>query len=361
MKKKLLLSIVMLLMLQIIFSSCSNTQSTNTTDTNAAVEAEAIATREFVDSVGRTVTIPKNITKIAATGNLSQIALLSIANDKFAGLADKISEESKNYFNPDFANLTVLGQLYGGKGDLNLESLLNSGAEVVIDIGEPKSTIKDDLDNLTEQTGIPFIHISFTLETLESCYEKLGELFDRQDRAKEIIAYCKDTLSYAKDLTNKITKKNVAYLIGADGLNAIAEKSYFSEVLNIAANNAIKIDEPSSKGTGDQLDMEQLIKFNPDFIVFDTKSMYDSVKSLEEWKDINAIKNNNYYLVPTVPYNILGFPPSIQKIIGIKWLMSKLYPEDINYNIEDEFKKFYKMFYDINLTDEQTKKILHID
>ena len=361
MKKNFLLLVFLIILTQIFTISCNKTANSEQTNETANVESSINETREFVDSVGRTVVIPKNISKIAASGNLSQIALLSIASDKFAGLAAGISDENKIYFDNNFSSLPVLGQLYGGKGDLNLESLLNSGAEVVIDIGEPKSTIKNDLDNLTEQTGIPFIHITLTLDTIDSCYTKLGELFDRQDRAKQIIDYCNETLSYANNLTNKIDKKNIAYLVGVNGLNAIAEKSYFSEVLNIVANNAIKIDEPSSKGTGNEIDIEQLINFNPDYIVFEEKSMFDTVSSLPEWQDINAIKNNNYYLVPSVPYNILGFPPSIQKIIGIKWLMAKLYPDDINFNIEDEFVKFYKLFYNINLTEEQTKIILHID
>lgn len=361
MKKNFLIFIFLIVLAQIFAISCSKTANSGQTNETTYVDSSINETREFVDSVGRTVIIPKNITKIAASGNLSQIALLSIASDKFVGLATNISDENKTFFNEEFSSLPVLGQFYGGKGDLNLESLLNSGSEVVIDIGEPKSTIKDDMDNLTEQTGIPFIHITLTLDTIDSCYNKLGELFNRQDRAKEIIKYCSDTLNYAKNLTSKTEKKNLAYLVGTNGLNAIAEKSYFSEVLNIVANNAIKINEPSSKGTGNEIDIEQLINFNPDYIVFEEKSMFDTVSSLPEWQDINAIKNNNYYLVPSVPYNILGFPPSIQKIIGIKWLMAKLYPDDINFNIEDEFVKFYKLFYNIDLTKEQTKKILHID
>ena len=358
MKKKFLL--LTLVLIAILFTSCSkNANLEQYNNSPAALENSEF--REFTDSINRTVTLPKNITKIAASGNLSQIALLSIAQDKFVGLASKLSDESKNYFDSDFANLPLLGQLYGGKGDLNLESVLQSGAEVVIDIGEPKGSIKEDLDKLTEQTGIPFIHITFTLKSVEDCFNKLGELFDRQDRAKQIINYCNETLSQAEELTKKLDKKTLAYCIGQKGLNVIAEKSYFSEVINLVAENAIKIDEPSSKGTGNEIDIEQLINFNPEYIVFEEKSMYENVASYPEWADINAIKNHNYYLVPTVPYNILGFPPSIQKIIGTKWLMSILYKNDISFDINDEFIKFYKLFYNINLSAEDLKKILYIE
>ena len=359
MKKNLLL--LTLVIMTITLASCNQNNTALQNNNEQTVTEEKVEVREFTDSLGRTVIIPKNITKIAATGNLSQIALLSIAQDKFIGLASKLSDESKKYFDENFANLPVLGQLYGGKGDLNLESVIQSNAELVIDIGEPKGSIKEDLDKLSEQTGIPFIHITFTLESVEDCFNKLGELFDRQDRAKQIINYCNETLSQAEELTKKLDKKTLAYCIGQKGLNVIAEKSYFSEVINLVTENAIKIDEPSSKGTGNEIDIEQLINFNPEYIVFEEKSMYDNVSTYPEWSDINAIKNKNYYLVPTVPYNILGFPPSIQKIIGTKWLMSILYKNDISFDINDEFIKFYKLFYNINLSAEDLKKILYIE
>lgn len=58
-----------------------------------------------------------------------------------------------------------LGQLYGGKGEMDLEALLAADPDVVIDIGETKNGMKEDLQALTEQTGIPFVHIYATVNT----------------------------------------------------------------------------------------------------------------------------------------------------------------------------------------------------
>ena len=357
MKQKFLALFLFLISISIV--GCKNaTNLQNTTQIDNEIKND---NRIFIDSLGREISLPKNITKIAASGALSQIVLLSIAQDKFVGLANSFTDEEKQYFNEDFANLPVIGQLYGGKGDLNLENLLVTGTDVVIDIGEPKSGISEDLDRLTEQTGIPFIHITLTLDTIDHCYNKLGELLNREQRANEIINYCNETLSYAKEFVKKVDKKNVAYCIGKKGLNVIAEKSYFSEVINLVANNVIKINEPSNKGLGNEIDIEQLLIFNPDYIVFEDKTIYDNVKNYTEWSDINAIKNKNYYLVPSLPYNVLGFPPSIQKILGIKWLMSILYNDNIDFDIKKEFIYFYNLFYNIQLKDEDVKRILNIE
>lgn len=98
--------------------------------------------------IGRTVEVPKNIERIAVSGPLAQIVLFALAPDKLVGIANAWDGTAAAFFDEKYYNLPELGQLYGGKGEMNLESLLTSGAQVVIDVGEPKDTIVEDLDAL---------------------------------------------------------------------------------------------------------------------------------------------------------------------------------------------------------------------
>ena len=79
------------------------------------------------------------------------------------------------------AGKTEIGQLYGGKGEMDLEALLTAAPDVVIDIGEPKKTTAEDLTTLTAQTGIPFVHISATVATAPDAYRMLGNTADAED------------------------------------------------------------------------------------------------------------------------------------------------------------------------------------
>ena len=119
----------------------------------------APATRTFTDSLGREVTLPANLSKIAISGPLAQIVVFAIAPEMMVGIANGWADEAKGLIPDEYYNLPLLGQLYGGKGELNLETLLQSGAEVVIDVGEQKDGMADDLNALQEQAGIPFVHI----------------------------------------------------------------------------------------------------------------------------------------------------------------------------------------------------------
>ena len=159
-------------------------------------------TQEFTDSTGRTLTIPANITKIAITGPLSQIYILPLAGDLLVGVSNAYAEDAQAYL-PDFLqNKPEIGQLYGGKGEMDLEALLAAAPDIVIDIGEPKKTTAADLSALTQQTGIPFIHIDATIATAPEAYRTLGKLLGRGEKA-EALAISKQL----RELTLVVTAK----------------------------------------------------------------------------------------------------------------------------------------------------------
>ena len=59
-----------------------------------------------------------------------------------------------------------------------------------------------------------------------------------------------------------------------------------------------------------------------------------------------------------MPFNWFDKPPSINRLIGVKWLTYIMYPNEVNYDIKEEAKDFYDIFYHINLTDEDLDIIL---
>lgn len=319
----------------------------------AAEETAAPTSVEFTDSVGRTVEVPVNITKVAVSGPLAQIVLFALCPDKLVGIASAWDSSAEEYLATEYYNLPELGQLYGGKGELNLETLLASGAEVVIDVGEPKDTIVEDLDALQEQTGIPFVHITATTETMGDAYTKLGELLGMQDEAAVLAAYCDRVYTRTIEIANSVEKANLLYCLGDQGLNVIAQGSYHAEVIDMLSNNLAVVDAPSSKGTGNEVDMEQILLWNPDVILFAQDSIYDTVADDPAWQDVSAIQNGTYYEVPFGPYNWMGFPPSVQRYLGMMWMAQLLYPDVAQYNLYGEVAEYFKLFYHSELTEDQ--------
>ena len=323
------------------------------------VPGEAL-TVEYTDDTGRTLTIPAQITRLAVTGPMSQIVLFALAPEKLVATANEWDPGAEAYFAPEYFNLPNLGQLYGGKGELNLEELLAAAPEIVLDIGEPKKSIGEDLAALTEQTGIPFIHIDAFTATMPEAYRKLGTLLGLEDRAEVLAQYCEEIMALAEDTMAKVGENRVKmlYLLGDEGLNVIAEGSYHSEIIDLVADNAAVLDDPSSKGTGNETDMEQLLLWDPDYIVFSYDSVGDKVGEDPLWQQLSAVKNGNYAKSPYGPYNWMGFPASVQRYLGILWLLKTLYPDYVDYDLFTEVNRFYELFFHCTLTEEQYRAIL---
>lgn len=338
------------------------TDAPETTEAPEATEApeteDPDATVLFTDSTGRTVEVPANIERIAVSGPMAQIVLFALAPDKLVGIANEWDATAAEYFDEKYYNLPLLGQLYGGNGELNLETLLASGAQVVIDVGEPKDTIVEDLDALQEQTGLPFVHVSATTETMGDAYRKLGELLNMPEEAEALAAYCDGVYARTVEISDAVQKVRLLYCLGDQGINVIAQGSYHSEVIDLLSDNQAVVDSPSSRGTGNEVDMEQILAWNPDVIIFAPDSVYDAVGDDAMWQGLTAIQEGRYYEVPLGPYNWMGFPPSVQRYLGMMWMAQLLYPETAQYDLYAEVANYFQLFYHCDITEEQYQALV---
>lgn len=346
---KRLLALVLALVMSLSLFACGQKQQPDAADEGTQTES----TRVFTDSCGREVTVPADIRKIAVSGPLAQMVVFAIAPDKMVGVANAWDESAKTYFDAKYLDLPLLGQLYGGKGELNLETLLAAAPDVVIDVGEPKDSMAEDLDALQEQTGIPFVHIDAYLASMDDTYAMLGDLLAMPNEAQGLADYCRYAYDKVKAIADSVEKGDLLYVTGEEGLNVIARGSYHAEVIDMLCNNLAVVDEPSSKGTGNEVDMEQILNWNPDAVIFAPGSIYSTVADNENWQTIPAIRDGRYYEVPMGPYNWMGFPPSVQRILGMQWMAKVLYPDAADYDMYETTQTYFQLFYHCDLTAEK--------
>lgn len=316
----------------------------------------AAQTRNFTDSTGRTVALPAQITKIAISGPLSQVYILPLAGDMLVGVSNAYAEDAALYLPAYIFEKTEIGQLYGGKGEIDLEALLAAAPDVVIDIGEPKSSIAEDLNALTEQTGIPFIHIDATVATAPEAYRILGALLDREEKAESIARWCETTYANMTAMMEKVdadgARKSLLYCLGDKGVNVIAEGSFHAETINMMSNNLAVVEDVVSKGSGNEVDLEQILLWDPEVIIFAPDSCYDGIADSAQWQSVSAVAAGSYYETPYGPYGWLSSPPAVQRYLGMLWLGELLYPDYTEYDLQEEITAYYKLFYDCELTDE---------
>lgn len=338
-----------------------NTSVVETTkEAQVETKQEEQETQIFTDSIGRTVELPKHITKIAPSGGLAQMILYSIAPDKMVGWSNSPSEEIAKYFSDEYKTLPMFGTFYGKKADLNKEALIAAAPQVIIDLGEIKENMKEDLDKLQEQIGIPVIFIESTLKDSGTAYRTLGKVLGLEQEAEVLANYCDDTI---KEVTDKVDslkedeKVTVYYGESDTGLSVNPKGSFHAEVIDLVGGNNVAVINDAGKGEN-QVTMEQLFLWNPDVILMTKEGAYDKIEQTDMWSDLKAVKEHRYYEIPALPYNWIDRPPAINRILGVKWVANLLYPDKFQYDMAKEAKEFYKLFYRYDLSDEEAKELL---
>lgn len=327
-----------------------------------APEGEGGETIRFTDSCGRQVELPKNITKVAPSGSVAQMILYTVAPDTLVGWSSNPGGETAAYLPEKYRALPVLGQFYGGSNTLNMEALMAVGPQVIIDMGDMKKTHKQDMDDVQERTGIPTIFIEANLETFPDAYRTLGELLGCEEQAEAIAQYIESTVSEVRAVAATIPEEErvtVMFGTGESGLDCNARGSIHADVIDLVGGvNAVVVEEVSGKGGGNTISLEQVMLFDPDVILFAAGGPYETVGTDPAWNAVRAIRENRYYEIPMGPYHWLASPPSVNRIVGIRWLAELLYPDYYDYDVADETKKFYSMFWHYELSDGEVEAFL---
>lgn len=338
--------------------------------TAVALCSAAEETRTFVDDVGREITLPVNIDAVSPSGPLAQIVLYSLDQDLFVSVSSEFTDAQAKYIDPRLLTLPVTGQFYGSKAStMNPESIMelnkNLNIDVVLDIGEAKQTMKADLDDLQSKTGVAFAFVTQNkLEEIPGSYVKLGELLSRPERGQELSDYVSALLAEFDTGMKEVgdNKKSLIYVTAIDGnsVSMIGEGSYHAEVIDYVGNNLAK-PATTSSGTGDEYTMEDVLQLNPDYIIVgyvDGHAYYNTIMTDPMWRSLSAVRNGNVYEVPCGPYNWMGGPPSIQRLLSMIWLGNLMYPDVFDYDIDDRVREFYSLFFRYDLTDAELDELM---
>lgn len=313
----------------------------------------------FVDSASREVVIPKNAQKTAPSGAVATMFLSSFAPEKMCTVSGHITKDQQKYLPKVLSTLPETGQMYGSKATLNLETLLESGAELVIDVGDYKKGIEEDLNALSDQIGIPVIFIEGDILHMASAFRSLGIILNMEERGETLASFVEETIAMLDTINIPPEERvRVMYSSTSDGLGTNSKGSTQAQVLDLVeAENAINVEKVSNKGGGNVINMETVLSEDPEVIIYADKNFKDTLKN-SPWQEVSAVKNNRCYQIPLLPYNWMGNPPSINMLLGVWWLGPILYPDYYTYNVKEKVKEIYFLLWSYELTDEELFNLL---
>lgn len=212
----------------------------------------------------------------------------------------------------------------------------------------------DPLNSRAEQVfqrlGIPYVTVfARDLRDYPAICEFLGEVLNEPERGRAMADYVRGALADAEKLVVLVPpeeRPRVYYAVGPDGLTTANRNSYHTVLLKLAGNVNVHVNEqlPDNTGMYEKLSLEHVLNYNPDIIFVYDKVFYDSVYDNPNWQSIEAVKKHKVYYYPRGPFIWCDRPPSIMGAIGLKWTLSKLYPEHYDIDIVAEAREFYRRF-----------------
>ena len=317
--------------------------------------------REITDMYKRKVTVPDNINRVYTISPSVMLLLYSLDPDLLIGVPRKLQDSQKAFFKKTFLELPELGGSSGTGMNLNFELLLKMKPDVLIIWGEDGSYDEKTAAKL-EKLGIPVIAVAAdSVEEYADTFDFLGNLLNRESRAKELSAYARRILDEVKTAVAKIPASRRVTVYNTrmtGGLDAACVDSHHARLIPLAGGiNPVPCVSKIFTGI-EKLNIEQVIRMNPEVIISLDAEFAKNVYSDNRWARIGAVKSKKVYLAPSSPSNWFDGPPSHLGLLGLQWLTNILYPRDYPKDIEKETVDFMKLFFQLDLKQEDVRSIL---
>jgi iron complex transport system substrate-binding protein len=312
-----------------------------------------VLARSVTDSAGRQVTIPDQVARVIAAGPPAATLLYVLAPEKMVGWVSPPSADDKPYLLPQTTGLPVTGRLTGRGDTLNLDKLVAAKPDLVIDFGTVNDSYRALAERVQTQTGIPYLLIDGRLETISAALRLLGDVLGVQPRG-DALAQAADAILAEVDRTLAAVpadKRPHVYLArGPEGLETGPRGSINTEIIERAGGINV-VDPSAGRGGIVTLSLEKLMALAPDTIVTLDSGFAAHVRTDAAWQKIPAVADGRVYLAPSHPFGFLDSPPSVNRLIGLVWLLHTLYPAQASGNLAAQVKDFYHLFYQVDLTD----------
>jgi iron complex transport system substrate-binding protein len=315
--------------------------------------------RGVTDSAGRRVEVPDRIERVFAAGPPASILLYMLAPEKMTGWPDPPTREERPYIAPAYRDLPALGRLTGRGGTANLEVVVAQRPNLILDFGSVRATYVSLADNVQAQTRIPYVLIDGRFEATPAALRLLGEVLDVKERAETLARYVETTFADIDRVLAGVpeAKRPRVYLArGPDGLETGVVGSINTEIIERAGGRNVA--QAAGQRGLVRASMEQVIVADPEIVLTWDRNFFARVATDPLWAGVRAVREGRVYLAPTAPFGWIDRPPSVNRVIGLKWLADLFYPDRLAGDLRSETREFYRLFYHVEVSEPELDQLI---
>ena len=323
------------------------------------VAARAQSSRQIVDGAGRKVAIPARVERVYAAGPPASVLAFAVAPDKLIGWTSHFRDYERPFVAPKYADLPALGRLTGRGNTANVEVVIAARPDLVFDYGAITPTYVSLADRVQAQTGIPYVLLDGDFDRMAESLGAFGRIVGEDAAGEALARYAHELIADVSLRVARIPaaqRPRVYYGRGPRGLDTGLAGSINME--SIEQVGAVNVAAELGKGGLVQVSVEQVLRWNPDVIVTIDPNFFASVRRDPLWRELAAVKSGRVHLAPNAPFGWIDFPPSVNRLIGLRWLCRLLYPETFPEDLRPVVRDFYSRMYHQAPTETQLDALL---
>lgn len=320
--------------------------------------ADAAATT-VVDSLGRQVTVPDRIERIACmyafTGHV--VAMLGKASTIVAvsnGLQRDVLFTSMYP-----AIRQALVPKY--QGAINVEELAKAEPDVVFVAADTGRNAAEAAR--MDACGLAWLAIDFhTMEQQQRAIGLIGAAIGASEKAAAYNCYYQTCIERTRQAVAAIPsgKRVRVYHATVEATRTSSPDSLPADWIQAAGVTNVAVQEPARMLDGEnRVSIEQILLWNPEVILANEPGVADAIRKSPQWSAIAAVQNGRVYQMP-IGISRWGHPGSLETPLAILWTAQTVYPDMFRTeNLPRELRYFYHTFFNHELSDNMIEQILH--
>ncbi len=308
--RKIIAALLSCIILILSFTACNTTHKP---------DSKAEGGYTFTDALGNSVTVDNPQRVVALMGSFAEI--WTLAGGKLVGVTTDAISEKKMEFSDDVSTV-------GAYNAPNSEEILALNPDFVILSSETKEHLA--LADVLENSGITAAYFNVTyfddyLHMLKICTEITGKPENYETNGTKVKELVDTHIANAGEKESPKVLFMITYSKGVIVKNSECQTGDMLKDLN-----CINIAD-QTQSLLKEFSIEKIIEENPDYIFvvpmgndyeLATKNLKQSVESNPAWKDLDAVKNDRYKLLPK---ELFLYKPNAEWADAYEYLYEILY------------------------------------
>lgn len=306
---------------------------------------------------------PDRVRRVFAAGPPSGVLVAALAPQLLLGWPMQLGDAARSYLGPALQALPHLGRLSGRGSTMPLEALLALQPDLVLDAGTADATYVSSTERLARQTGLPCVLVNGTLPDHARQLREVAALLGVAARGETLAQYADSVIQLARRITDSLAsadRPRVYMGRSTNGLETGLAGSINVEVVDFAGGHNVAAD--AGRGGLTRVSMEQILAWDPQVIVTQEADFAERVLRDPLWRGVSAVRSGRVHCAPVLPFGWLDGPPSVNRLIGVRWLLEKLHPQHPALRglppLAQAVQQFYALFYGASLRPEQLQSLL---